>query len=137
MSRRKKKIDPENKPPSEKKTAMSLLLPKIEKYGYAVLSFGDASGDDDNKDAITCAFSYTVGLSLYQHPDLVILGLSPLVAQSILNDLVFCNQLAPSPDKLNKATETKNRPLEDGMLLEGLVKVRIPALVFSTLVVVG
>jgi hypothetical protein len=55
----------------------------IDRVGWSVVHVFPAS-DDPPTDV---AFTYTVGLTAHDHPELVLAGLAPQIAQSLLNDL--------------------------------------------------
>lgn len=57
------------------------LLGLIERFGWAIRHVG--AGDEPGE----AAFSYTVGLTRFNHPEVVTQGLPFDVAQAFLNDI--------------------------------------------------
>jgi hypothetical protein len=55
----------------------------IDRVGWAVTAVIPTPDDTDH----AAPFAYTVGLTAHGHPELVIAGLDPAIAQALLNDL--------------------------------------------------
>lgn len=63
---------------------LNTVLDKIHTHKVMIQGVFPTQDDPD-----TIGFSYTVGLSAHDHPELIIFGLPMRMAQTLLNDLAF------------------------------------------------